>query len=322
MKTWMFGILAILLVGCGSSDTEQPQGQSGSGGTGSGNPLDLPGQNSDGGTGIGMDGGQILDDPNSPETCGDVGKSIYVVSTEDMLLKFDPPTLKFSTIGKLKCATDGSHPFSMAVDRQGTAWVLYDTGKLYHVSTTDGSCKNSGYQPGQKGWTLFGMGFVSDTVGSSAETLFVIDGTGVNGGTNAGKGLGKIDTSTLKIAPVAQFNGGLAGRTAEVTGLGNGKLFGFFVDVSDTSATSVAEIDRNSAKVLSNTSQALPTINAWAFAHWGGSFYLFNGTGSKASRVHKYNPIAKTTTEVVANAGYRIVGAGVSTCAPLIEPVK
>ena len=126
------------------------------------------------------------------------------------------------------------------------------------------------------------------------------------------------------LTTVKPFDATLAGRSGEVTGTGDGRLFGFFVDTMDASKTSVAEVDKTTAKTLSNTKQNLPTINAWAFAFWGGSFYLFNGTGSSPSRVHKYTPATPsapaTTTQVVADAGYRIVGAGVSTCAPLVEP--
>ena len=52
---------------------------------------------------------------------------------------------------------------------------------------------------------------------------------------------------------------------------------------------------------------------AWAFATWGGYFWLFvNPSGQKVVR---YDPETKTS---VMFAGYKapIVGAGVSTCAP------
>ena len=207
-----------------------------------------------------------------------------------------------------------STPFSMAVNRAGVAYVLYDDGNIYKASTKDASCTSSGYKPNQQGWSTFGMGYVSDSAGSSAETLFVMDGS-----TGSGKGLGYISASGA-LTPVGQFDK-LAGRSGEVTGTGDGKLFGFFVDITDASKTTVAEVEKTNAKILSDVKQGLPSINAWAFAHWGGSFYLFNGTGSEPSRVNKYTP-GKGTTLVVPNAGYRIVGAGVSTCAPTVEPPK
>lgn len=251
--------------------------------------------------------------------CGDVGKVIFVVSSENVLLKFDPATLGFSTIGALKCpASFGDTPFSMAVDRSGTAFVLYQSGNIFKVSTENAGCTASGYKPSQLGWARFGMAYVSDAAGGESETLYVIDGTGLSG-SGANKGLGKISQSG-QLSAIGQFDQGLAGRTAEVTGLGDGRLFAFFVD-SSKNTSSVAEVDKTSGKVISNEPQALPEINAWAFAHWGGSFYLFNGDGASPSRVHKYTP-GKGTTQVVANAGYSIVGAGVSTCAPTTEIIN
>ena len=242
------------------------------------------------------------------DACGDVGKRVYVVSSNDELVAFDPQALSFALIGKVSCPSAG-HPFSMAVDRTGLAFVLYDDGNIFWVSTVDASCKPSGYVPGQLGFNQFGMGYVSDAAGSTSETLYVID--------DGAQGLGLID-SAGKVMKVGQFDK-LAAKSGEVTGTGDGRLFGFFVDITNAANTSVAEIDTSNAKVISNVTQSLPPINAWAFAHWGGSFYLFDGTGTENSRVDKFTP-GKGTTKVVANAGYRIVGAGVSTCAPTKEP--
>jgi hypothetical protein len=305
------------LVACSASSTPSnvfDTGEGGEGGTAAGGKTGAGGTAAGGaGTGgQGDGGGTPLQNPDETD-CGDVGKVIYVVSEENKLLSFDPQTLAFKSIGTLACS-GFSTPFSMAVDRKGVAFVLYSDGNIYKVSTTDASCAPSGYKALQKGWSLFGMGWVSDTAGTNQETLFVIDGTKDSG--NAG--LGKITTQG-QLALVGNFDGGLSGRRAEVTGRGDGKLFGFFVDAG-TSKSSVAEIDRTSGHIISNVAQDLPPITAWAFAHWGGSFYLFNGNGG-TSHVHKYTP-DKGTTEVVTDAGVTIVGAGVSTCAPTVSPIN
>ncbi|MCC6648780.1 MAG: hypothetical protein IT374_24845 [Polyangiaceae bacterium] len=243
-------------------------------------------------------------------SCDEVGASIFVVSSPNSnLLKFDPKTYTFTQIGKLSCGAGLATPFSMAIRRDGNAYILHSNGRIYRASTKDASCVDSGYSPNQQGFSQFGMGYVSDGPGSQAETLFVMD--------SGAAGLAKIPDDG-KLVKVAQFDGGLAGRSGEVTGTGEGRLFGFFVDVANAKKTSVAEIDKATGHVISNVAQGLPQISAWAFAHWGGSFYLFNGSGG-GSRVHKYTP-GKGTTQVVADAGQSIVGAGVSTCAPIAEP--
>lgn len=320
-------VLFALFTGCsdasGTSNLFTPE--DGTGGSSAGAGSDGGGGEHSGAGGqesekAGSGGGIILPGNNNESTsCGDVGKVIFVVSDNNTLLKFDPAAHSFSTIGQLKCpASFGDTPFSMAVDRAGTAFVLYQSGNIFKVSTENAACKTSGYNPNQLGWARFGMAYVSDAAGSNSETLYVIDGTGLSG-SNANKGLGKISQGG-QLSAIGQFDQGLAGRTAEVTGLGDGRLFAFFVD-SSKNTSSVAEVDKNTGKVISDKSQPLAKINAWAFAHWGGSFYLFNGDGISPSHVHKYTP-GKGTTQVVANAGYTIVGAGVSTCAPTTEIIN
>ncbi|MEZ4366857.1 MAG: hypothetical protein R2939_11280, partial [Kofleriaceae bacterium] len=74
---------------------------------------------------------------------------IYVVDDAYRLLSFDPrlvgtATDPFVLIGPMSCPAasqpvpgwgGGVTPFSMAVDREATAWVLYTTGEIFHVST-------------------------------------------------------------------------------------------------------------------------------------------------------------------------------------------
>ena len=313
----VFAWVTLLLAACGSaasngSSSFDDGGGAGAGGAGGaklvgggGNGGKHAGGASAGGSGIvGATGGSgVGSDP-----CGDVGKKIYVVSSNDELVSFDPQSLAFSLIGKIACPS-GGHPFSMAVDRTGLAFVLYDDGNIFWVSTSDASCMPSGYTPNQQGFTLFGMGYVSDAPGSNAESLYVID--------DGKQGLGVIDNQG-QLKKVGTFDK-IASKSGEVTGTGDARLFGFFVDITDASKTSVAEIEKSNAHVLSNVGQSLPTINAWAFAHWGGSFFLFDGSGLANSRVDRYTP-GKGTMNVVADAGYRIVGAGVSTCAPTTPP--
>jgi hypothetical protein len=54
---------------------------------------------------------------------------------------------------------------------------------------------------------------------------------------------------------------------------------------------------------------------AYAFAFWGGDFYVFTGTEGTTT-VTKWDPAAGTES-FHATLPATIVGAGVSTCAPL-----
>jgi hypothetical protein len=194
----------------------------------------------------------------------------------------------------------------MAVDRQGVAWVLYDDGSLYNVSTEDASCTPTTFVTDDPSFQQFGMGFVADAPGSASETLYVAS--------YYGGGLGTIDTRNLSLSSVGPYDA--IDQMAELTGTYGAELYGFFT----TAPPIVARIDPATAKILSQAPQ--PTLDigaAWAMAFWGGDFWLFTAPGAE-SQIDRYRPSDGTTVTVKSNVGFHIVGAGVSTCAPLGPP--
>lgn len=264
-----------------------------------------------GGGGDLFDGGTNGDSGDDPGECSDAAKLIYVVGTGNELYSFHPPTLTFKHIGILSCPTPDifTSPFSMAVDRDGMAWVLFNDGAIYKVDTANAACSKTAFVPNQvAGFNLFGMGFVSDTPGSTEETLYL--------GSYDGTGIAKIDLATLKVIPIGNYD--KISGAAEMTGTGDARLFGFFSSASVT----VAEIDKSNGHILSMAPQ--PTVNigaGWAFAFWGGDFYLFTDpSGFGSSQVDRYRPSDGTTVTVKTDVGFTIVGAGVSTCAPITPP--
>jgi hypothetical protein len=263
----------------------------------------------------GSDGGGIVvnDDVGfsvdaSPDTvsmddCAEELKQIFVVTQENELHRFAPATKTFTRIGELNCPADlFASPFSMGVDRKGTAWVLYNDGKLYKVSTKDATCTPTSFAIGQEGFRTFGMAFARDGLG---ETLFVAE--------YGGKGLGKIDTTSLKLSFIGSYGSG--GGAGELTGRGDG-LFAFF----NGSPPRVASVDKATGKVLTSKPLSGVTIGSgWAFAHWGGTFWLFHAPGS-SSQVTEFDFEKGTTAVAKTGLGFVIVGAGVSTCAPTERP--
>lgn len=337
-----FSSLILALTACAANSSDNQFGNGGSSGTnGSSGSAGIAGSAGTGGAsgssgfsgsaGIGATGGTGGGATGCEEGVGD---HILVVSSENVLLKFYPgKNYTFEKVGDLTCPANGATPFSMAVDRTGKAWVLYNNGQIFHVITSPTAppqCLGLNYQTGQQGWDTFGMGFVSDAVGGADETLFVID---AGGSFSDSQGLGKISASSLQLSTIGAFDGGLTTRSAEVTGRGDARLFGFFVDLNGGASPSIAEIDKTTAHIISNDVQTSvpPTINSWAFAHWGGSFYMFTGSSGNASRVDKFTPATATspatTTQVVTSVvvdgqSQSIVGAGVSTCAPTEPPIQ
>ena len=298
-------LLAASLLACSGSKNDG-SGFSGDGGYGG----QMLGGGGDGGPNgpLGGDGGS-----SSPSSCSQAAELVYVIDEEGGLHSFDPSTLTFTTIGTLHCAGAGATYNSMAVDRNATAWVNDIDGNIFRVSTADASCASTTFVA-PPGFTQMGMGFATDVAGGTGETLYV-DGIG-------GAGLAKIDMATMKLTPIAMFGGALSGLDCELTGTGNAELFGFFT----TMPASVAQIDKATAQVLSNVpQQGVNTGTDWAFSAWGGDFYLYTADTTTnpgdTTNVTRYRPSNGSTTIVKKQIGFRIVGAGVSTCAPTKPPM-
>jgi len=294
------------------------------GGAGSGAPSGSGGQFATVGVGGGTGSGG-----GSPG-CSEAAELIYVLSVENDLYSFRPDLKQFTKIGPLGCQT-AMQPNSMAIDRDAVAWVNYvqndglgsDTaGAIFKVSTADASCQPTSISL-PANWYRLGMGFSTDEVGGTAETLFVA-GTGPGIGTGTSPGLGRIDFASNGLVPIGQFTGALSGQSGELTGTGDARLFGFFT----TTPVQVSEIDKASGATAQPKALAgVETPAAWAFSFWGGDFYLYTAPDptldpTRTTNVTHYNPKDGTTdTSYMTNIGFTIVGAGVSTCAPL-EPPK
>ncbi|MCW5833560.1 MAG: hypothetical protein KIS78_14250 [Labilithrix sp.] len=243
-----------------------------------------------------------FDDASAPlveaPECAEETAQIFVVATDKGFYRFDPQDLAFVRVGTLGCPTTAG-TFSMAIDRRGTAWVEYTDGRIYAVDTRDATCKPTAFRPGQTGFDLFGMGFaLNGDDPKGGETLFV-----------AGNGLASLDTKSFDLT----FLGSLTLGRSELTSIGS-RLYAFSVD-----SGVVARLNKETgATEATHRTSAIAPSGAFAFAHWGGSFWLF--TGQTRSRVTTYSPDTDESTDVVADTGMLIVGAGSSTCAPLTPP--
>jgi hypothetical protein len=250
-------------------------------------------------------------------TCSDDGvKLIYLVDSENDFLSFDPrklPDNPFHLIGKLRCADRGGSPFSMSVDRHGVAWVVYDDGQLFKVAIDDAHCTPTSFVPRSTGSETFGMGFATDTPGGKTEKLYLAGNDGMHM-------LSALDPANLSIAQRGVLTATDEGNP-ELTGTSDAKLYGFYP--VEFSAPFVQEIDRTTGGPIGPRwpigSGSIGLISAYAFAQWGGIFYVFatvrgedfddNSTVRTVDRSGHYKTIMQ-------HLPYRITGAGVSTCAP------
>jgi hypothetical protein len=311
---WLSLLLAFgLVVACGPVEEEVGDGGSQ--------------HQQDGYTGGGGDG--PIDQP-PPDNCSEAAKLVYLVADNGHMLSFDPKTTPptLTDLGALnQCPiTAGEQPFSMGVDRNAIAWVLaaksdivtQSGSGLYRVDINNGlSCTKSAMAMNQQGFNLFGMGFVTNASGSTLDTLWVAGGAGPGDGTGAR--LGTVDMTTFQITPMNTMSG-----WPELTGNSKAELWGFFPDAT---APKIAKIDK--ATGAENPSYPLSALagepNAWAFAYWGGDFWVFLSKGLETEttvyHVEGDNGTVLNhwlTSGLLGGGSYKIVGAGVSTCAPII----
>jgi hypothetical protein len=261
-----------------------------------------------------------------PDGCSDAAKLVYIVDQNGDLSSFAPNQMDVtsSTITKvvsLACpALNGEQPFSMSVDRDAVAWVLYNTppnevagtpnyADVFKVDTMTGKCTTTGFKS-SAGYEQFGMGFVSDSAGSAAETLFIAGGAAATSlNTNPPSYLGSLNTGTLAIT-----QGNLLSGRPELTGTGDAKLWAFFPDAVNPRIAQLDKISATESNTIPLTSLAGEPL-AWAFAFWGGDFWVFLMRNGEASTTVYHVTMAGQVSSWVLS-GKVIVGAGVSTCAP------
>lgn len=241
---------------------------------------------------------------------------IYTITNTYELQSFNPSTGQFRLIGRIACpAPRDDTPFSMAVDRKGIAYILFTDNRLYRVSTATGACIATSYVPNQSNFGRFGMGFATNSVGPT-ETLFV---AGENSQDNVGaSALARIDPTTFVLTSVGQILPTVT--QSELTGTGDGRLFAFYRRNGNSPPSYIGEIDTQTARIVGE--RRFDDVDqgfGWAFAFWGGDFYMFHAPGSQQStattRVTRWRPADDSVVQV-ASTSLQIVGAGVSTCAP------
>ena len=126
----------------------------------------------------------------------------------------------------------------------------------------------------------------------------------------------------MQAKAVGAFDLPLALFPAELTGTGDARLYGFFATTPDAT---LALIDKTTAKT-SNPRKltGIPTPSHFAFSFWGGDFYFYTanvGTNpNDTTTVTKLTMADGSIAPWMPQIGFRIVGAGVSTCAPTTAP--
>lgn len=321
--TWL--LVGVLLEGCGSRTelliSTASDGSARDGAQHVDASLDLPEASADSAADVVEDSASDAADDHPPldaafratpppAECHDAGSTnIYLITAQSALYSFYPPSLSYHRIGVVSCPMTAAAPFSMAVNRQGIAYSVFVDGHLFRIDTTTAACTPTTFRPGQNHFVTFGMGYVANTQ-TLGETLFVDEASGRQ---TPSLGLATIDTSTMTEAFVRPFSQKIPG--AELTGTADGRLFAFYTNAMGPSGSHLVEVDRTTGDILTNNQLQIGAPNdGYAFAFWGGAFWIFTEGGGPTT-VTRFDP--KTMEESYSTTlPESVVGAGASTCAP------
>lgn len=263
------------------------------------------------------------------DSCGSLTRPIYAFDTSNALLRFDPTligsqTAPIQSLGVPNCNvgspllgwTGGKSVISMSVDRMGSVWALYSSGEIFTINPATLACANTGYVPAQTAdWKLFNMAFAGAVAGNEQSVY-------VSGGSvdlaSVGN-LGKIDPVALTVQTIGAL-GGTANFSVPLAGVGTSDLFGLYPAISST--TYLRQIDRATGAVVGSP-LAVPgfgaNTSAWAFAHWGGKFWIFvtndNGT-MPITTLYSVDRVTGAQQGELANLPFTPTSAGSSTCVP------
>jgi hypothetical protein len=242
----------------------------------------------------------------TPSVCtSETSRYIYLLDQDSNFFRFDPTNFGVTFIGTLNCSAT-AYPYSMALQRNGQAWTLFTDGSLYKFDITTAQCQTTSYVSEQEGGLiLFGMNFATDGV-NGIERLYISSDS-----SNPPYRLATLDVDTLEISVIGYYD--TISARAELTGTNDGRLFGLF----EGTPYILAEINRNTAEILSETSQNMIQYTSdssyFAFTSYSSNFFLFVGNYNSTD-IFLYDSSTKTTTKqnTISNG---IVGAGgASSC--------
>ena len=242
-------------------------------------------------------------EPAPENDCTETSDLIYTVDRDSQeMFIFDPVNATFSSLGTLPCDDWGweGDPGSMGVSRNGYAYVRYSGGTLYEIDLTDLSCNEGNFSSHNFG--AYGMGYATNHQNTWQDQLYIANSNNI----------ASLDVNSGQYSVIGQMP-----SQSELTGNANGELWAFLPLEQPAKLVQVNKNNGDIIESLSITSFSLQDLDTFAFAYWGGDFYLFVRTLGMGQSTNVYRVERDgTQTLILEDSGLNIVGAGVSTCAP------
>lgn len=203
--------------------------------------------------------------------CAPNGDLVYLASWDGELWSFDPSDESFEMITQV-CAA-GERVYSLAVDHQMQAWVLFTNGEMRVVDLNDPQgCSDPDWPGIESGFELAGLSFVPNAPAPEVCDKLYLHSYSGNGPFAAGPDLGSLgvydpDTGEITTLASIDFDGG------ELAGTGDARLLA----TAGPEPASLTEYDKDSgAMIWQDTLTGFSKTRASAFAFHSGDLYLFN----------------------------------------------
>lgn len=244
-----------------------------------------------------------VEDPPEEDDCEDTSDLIYVIDKDsENLYLFHPEDQSLEPLGTLDCDY-WSSPASMGVARDGVAYVRYSDDSVYSVDLDTMACEATHYRENMTHFGSFGMGYSTNSEDTWRDQLYVA---------NEDR-LARLDIDTWQIENI-----GALPSQSELTGNAEGELWAFLPLETPAELVRLGKTDGAILETLRMPGFPSPyDIDTFAFATWGGDFWLFVRTSGMGSSTDVYRvTLDGDMTRVSQNIGINVVGAGVSTCAP------
>jgi hypothetical protein len=242
--------------------------------------------------------------------CTDSTEVIYLLSSDEELLTFDPVTVSTSSVRDVACGEDLN---SMAVSRSGKFYVSSTSGSLYQFDVSSGRCTATGFDTGQLWGQKYGMGWVSDDT-ESGQSLYIAEERDFAEVAR----LSAIDPSTLELRVVGRFEPPIT--PTELLETEDGRVVGLSVNVDEAGSMRLIELDRRTAAVTRSTDLGPGgDVTAFDFIEWRGALYLFLSFGDDRMHIPEYRMVqrwTKGTLETLGTIEPTVIGASVSPCTP------
>jgi hypothetical protein len=199
----------------------------------------------------------------------------------------------------------------MAVETPSVAYVSYDTGEIFRVSTATADCAPTPFVSGQAGFPLrLAMTFTVSQSGQP-QTLYVAGNTTMAPSRAPAVVLGTVDTTTWGLTKVGEMSPEVFDPALSTTGAGD--LWAFFENPNFASAAQTGQVFPSGTQQSEGPAGGgLELGSAWAFAYWGGSPYYF--TAPQGTTIVTVESSDSGQSTQVGSTPESVVGAGVAGC--------